>query len=102
MLVRYTLHKMTKPWILLAHAAGMQPFSRVSLSTTVYRACFILLTHRKLITCQVDSSCVTKVTPQLIMLYTGEVMSLERDIDGEEQVRSSKEVHVRAVEEGEK
>lgn len=57
-----------------------------------------LLNHRSSIGCEVDQSCVTEAIPQVIVLYSRQVSTKESDIDGEEEVRRSADVYVKAVE----
>lgn len=60
-------------------------------------ACMLISNHRSFLACKLDPSCLTEAILQLTLLYARQVLSKESEFDGEEQVRSSAEVRVKAV-----
>lgn len=54
----------------------------------------LLPKHRKSIRCEVDRSCSTEATPQLILLYARQVLRKESDIDEKGEDSRSADVYV--------
>lgn len=80
----------TKPWNLDVDAY-LCTFS-------VAKACLLLPKHKIVTGYEENARCVTEVMPQLILLYDRRLLSKKYDIDLEEEVRSSAEMHVKIVE----
>lgn len=60
--------------------------------------CVMLCKHGRFIQWEVDSSYVSDAIPLLILLYTRQGLTKKSDIDGKAEVRSSMELHIKAVE----
>lgn len=67
-------------------------------SFSVANSCMLLPNRERSMKCEVDSSLVSEVMPQLIFLCAFQLMSEDSKLDGEEQRRSSTKVYSRSLE----
>lgn len=84
------MQRFTKPGIPVVDACAE--------TSSVTKGCMLLPKHRKFISCKVDPGCATGARLQLILLFGEILLSKELNIDGEEQVPSSAEMYMKAVE----
>lgn len=66
---------------------------------SVGMACSLLPNHRTFIECEVGSSCVAGVKPQLILIFARQSLSRESDIDDDEYVYTSAKVYLKSLNE---
>lgn len=84
------MQRFTKLWNLVVGACAEVFF--------LAEACIFLTERSGFTGCRVDIGCVTETIRQLLLLYVGQVLGKESDVDGPHQAHSAAEGRVRAVE----
>lgn len=64
---------------------------------SVTKDCMLFQQHRRFTGCKLDSSCVTKALPPLILLYAWQVFNKQSGVDGGKQVINFAKVYRKAV-----